>query len=105
MRVESTGVPKLELAGAWEPVEVWHAQTNSDGRGERCITSRHAGRAPGTCHLAVVLMYDGGESAYSAMRKAAGKLITGTLIKVVTLADGAQPDDLSGDELACLLPS
>ena len=54
---------------------------------------------------AVVLMYDGGERGYCAMRKAAGKLIAGTLIKVVKLADGAQPDDLCGDELACLLPS
>lgn len=53
----------------------------------------------------VVLMYDGGEPGRSAMRQAAAKLITQTLVKAVKLPEGVKPDDLSGDELACWLPS
>lgn len=51
----------------------------------------------------VVLMYDGGEPGRSAMRQAAAKLITQTLVKAVKLPEGVKPDNLSGDELACWL--
>ncbi len=51
----------------------------------------------------VILMYDGDEAGYAGMRKAAGKLITGTLVRAIKLPDGRQPDDLSDDELRSLL--
>ncbi|HJN08636.1 MAG TPA: hypothetical protein QF564_08080 [Pirellulaceae bacterium] len=47
----------------------------------------------------IILCFDGSQDAYDAMRKAAGKLANRTLVRVVRLSDGVEPDDLSADEL------
>lgn len=52
----------------------------------------------------IVLFFDGNEAGYRGMRNAAGKLITRTFVRVVRLPEGTEPDDLSREELAELLP-
>ena len=47
----------------------------------------------------VVLMYDGNEDGRAGMRKAAAKLIAGTFVRVVKLADCVEPDHLDGGQL------
>lgn len=51
----------------------------------------------------IVFMYDGNEAGRMGMRKGAGKLITGTFVRIVRLPDKLQPDELSAEELHQLL--
>jgi DNA primase len=51
----------------------------------------------------IVLMFDGNEAGQNGMRSAAGKLITRTYVRVVKLAEGQEPDQLSTAELRQLL--
>jgi DNA primase len=52
----------------------------------------------------IVLMFDGNEAGRTGMRAAAGKLIARTFVRVIKLPDGTEPDDLSAEQLAKLLP-
>lgn len=52
----------------------------------------------------IVLLCDGDEAGRAGARIAAAKLVTKTSVSVVTLPEGVQPDDLSGLELAEILP-
>jgi DNA primase len=52
----------------------------------------------------IILMFDGDEAGRTGMRMAAGKLISQTFVQVVKLTDGTEPDDLSAEQLAMLLP-
>jgi DNA primase len=52
----------------------------------------------------IVLMFDGNEAGRIGMRAAAGKLIAKTFVRVIKLPDGTEPDDLSAEQLAKLLP-
>jgi DNA primase len=52
----------------------------------------------------IVLMFDGDEAGRTGMRTAAGKLISKTFVRAVKLPDGIEPDDLSAEQLAKLLP-
>jgi DNA primase len=49
-------------------------------------------------------MFDGNEAGRIGMRAAAGKLIAKTFVRVIKLPDGTEPDDLSAEQLAKLLP-
>ena len=51
----------------------------------------------------IVLMYDGDEAGRAGMRVAAQKLITGTFVRTVELADGIEPDQLDADNLRQML--
>jgi DNA primase len=47
----------------------------------------------------IVLAFDGNEAGYNGMRAAAGRLITGSFVRVVKLPAGSEPDQLSAGEL------
>lgn len=54
-------------------------------------------------NLPVVLFFDGNEAGYAGMRRAAGRLITNTFVRVIKLAEGTEPDHLMPDKLDHLL--
>jgi DNA primase len=51
----------------------------------------------------IVLMLDGDEPGREAARAIAARLVNRTFVKVVTLPDGKQPDELSSEELHAIL--
>jgi DNA primase len=51
----------------------------------------------------IILFFDGNEAGQMGMRLAAAKLIRRAFVRVVSLSDGNEPDELSADELHSVL--
>jgi DNA primase len=47
----------------------------------------------------VVLLFDADDAGRAGARKAAGKLIRGAFVRAVTLPEGKDPADVSGEQL------
>lgn len=86
------GVYRVAQAGFASAVAVFGSSLSDDQAAILAETGRP-----------VVLMFDGDEAGRAGMRKAAGKLIGRSFVRVATLPDCSEPEDLDDDALGDLL--